>query len=283
MIGAGNMGSAIARGIVGKGVMPAAEIIVLEPDSARAAAMRELGAIVVDDAGSARDVPVLLLAVKPQMFDAAARALGPLPRSTVVISIMAGLESATIRTALGGEARIIRAMPNTPCQIGLGMTALALGAGARRGDEAVAARIFSTIGLVEMVDESLMHAVTAVSGSGPAYLFLLAEAMGSAAVALGFTPQQARTFVAQTLVGASTLLQRSESPPADLRAAVTSKGGTTEAALSVLQRRGFVDLVRQALAAANNRGVELARPAVPAPSRAPESSRFVGSEEETRA
>jgi pyrroline-5-carboxylate reductase len=284
------MGSAIIRGAVKQGILPAREILAIDPAEAALAAAREIGVETSRDAAAAGAAPLILIAVKPQAFPAVAAQLAPIDGSAVVVSIMAGLESGAIRTALGGEARVVRAMPNIACQIGCGMTAVALGAGARRGDEREPLRLFSAIGRAELVEEGLMHSITAVSGSGPAYLFHLAEAMESAAHSLGLSAEQARSFVAQTLLGAAQLLTAGRDGASALRQAVTSKGGTTEAALDVMQRRGFAEVVRRAIVAAHNRAVELSKPAPTEQhaggGRATESepSRRLGySEEETRA
>jgi pyrroline-5-carboxylate reductase len=149
-------------------------------------------------------------------------------------------------------------MPNLPAAIGEGATAVALGEGARPGDEALAMRIFGAIGpVVERIDERLMDAFTAVAGSGPAYLFYLAEAMSRSAVALGFEPAAADRMVRQTLAGAALLLRGSAESPAALRGRVTSKGGTTEAAVNVLDGAGAMGAIERAVAAAEKRGREL--------------------------
>jgi pyrroline-5-carboxylate reductase len=257
MIGAGNMGWAILRGAVERGVLPAHEILVVEPDADRRRAAGGLGCAVSADPAAARGCRELMLAVKPQAFAAVAAALGVLHRRMVVTSIMAGLHSRRIRAALGAQAAVVRVMPNTPCQIGLGMSAVALGAGARGGDDALARRLFGTIGEVREVAEDDMHAVTAVSGSGPAYVFLLAEAMERAAVDLGLDAATARQLVAQTIRGAGELAHRLERPPSELRVAVTSPGGTTAAALDVFAARGFESIVGEALRAARDRGQAL--------------------------
>ncbi|MFO0874215.1 MAG: pyrroline-5-carboxylate reductase [Phycisphaerales bacterium] len=262
LIGGGNMGSAIVRGALRAAVFEPAQVLVIEPDNARRAALGALGCPVASEPGAARDAPAILLAVKPQVFPAIAAALAPRGATgapTIVMSIMAGIGSATIREAIGTRARVLRIMPNTPCQIGRGMTAIALGSGARAGDEAIAQRIFSAVGRVVTVDESLIDGATAVSGSGPAYVFFLAEAMEEAARELGFGPAEARLLVQQTLVGAASLLAEGDNDPAALRAAVTSKGGTTEAALRVFAESGVRDAIVRALVAARDRGRELAR------------------------
>jgi pyrroline-5-carboxylate reductase len=172
---------------------------------------------------------------------------------------MAGLSSTRIRSALGEAARVVRVMPNTPCQIGLGVSGLALGEGARRGDESMARAIFTTLGEVVDVAESQMYAVTAVSGSGPAYVFRLAELMERSAIELGLEPDQARALAVRTVHGAGALLERSNVPAAALREAVTSPGGTTAAALEVMEQRGLAAMIRDALRRARDRGMELDR------------------------
>src|SRR5262245_24679669 len=199
------MGSAIVRGAVRERVVPVEEILIVEPDAVRRQAMDDLGGRTSDDPAAASIADMVMLAVKPQVFPEVAARLAPLSQPTVVLSIMAGVESRAIRAALGSVARVVRAMPNTPCQVGAGMTAIALGDGAKPPDLELPRRIFAALGTVAIVPEELMHAVTAVSGSGPAYVFLLAEAMEAAARSLGFSPADARTFVRQTIVGAGQL------------------------------------------------------------------------------
>jgi pyrroline-5-carboxylate reductase len=156
-------------------------------------------------------------------------------------------------------ARVVRVMPNMPCQIGAGMSAIALGDGAKPRDESLAVSIFGALGRTAMVDESLIHAATAVSGSGPAYLFLLAEAMERAAMELGIDQATARLMVEQTIMGAGRLMIESGQDAANLRQAVTSPGGTTAAALEVFEQRQFIDVVIAALTAARDRGKQLDR------------------------
>lgn len=259
IIGGGNMGGAIVRGAVRAGVLEAGGIIVAEVDAARRSEFERLGCAVTERAAEAAgDSEQILLAVKPQMFAEVAASIAPIQGETIVISIMAGLQSAKIRQSLRG-GRIVRAMPNTPCQIGAGMTGIALGEGARPGDEAVATRLFDALGATVMIDESLMYAVTAVSASGPAYVFALAEAMQAAAERLGFDARTARTLVEQTVMGTGRLLAESGQGAAALRAAVTSPAGTTAAALGVMERREFQETMIEALTAARDRGVELGR------------------------
>ncbi|MEZ6234470.1 MAG: pyrroline-5-carboxylate reductase [Phycisphaerales bacterium] len=208
----------------------------------------------------------MLIAVKPQMFEAVGAELAPVLSSTgqsergepLVVSIMAGTRAAAIRERLGGAVRVVRAMPNTPARIGQGVTGIAAGPGATEADLAVAERLFRACGpVVVRIDEGLMDAFTAVAGSGPAYLFYLAEAMERAAVAVGFDGATARGMVGQTIRGAAALLEQGADPAA-LRAAVTSKGGTTAAATGSLDRDGVAEAVGRAIAAGRDRGRELA-------------------------
>ncbi len=253
------MGLAIVRGSIEAGVLSPQAILVADLDESRRAAAAALGCRTTADARDVVGAEQIMLAVKPQGFATVAADLGPLERSTVVISIMAGLESRTIRDALGPSARVIRVMPNTPCQVAVGMTVIAPGDGAEPGDEALAVCIFDALGRTVILDEKHMHAVTGLSGSGPAYVFLLAEAMEAAASAAGLDDATASLLVRQTILGAGTLLTESGRAPADLRAAVTSPGGTTEAAIGVMTDRDLVGIVADAIKAACKRGAELAR------------------------
>ena len=257
IIGAGNMGSAIVRGAIEAGVLAPVDLLVVEPDDARRDAMKALGCATTSSAADARPSQDIMLAVKPQSFAAVADQLGELAQATVVISIMAGIASTRIRTALGAKARIVRVMPNTPAQLGAGASAISLGAGARDGDDALARALFESVGRVVSVDESLMDAVTATCGSGPAYVFLLAEAMEQAAIRLGIDRESARTLVTHTIHGAGRMLVEADQSPSQLREAVTSRGGTTAAALDVFQRRQFMELVNEAMTAARDRGEQL--------------------------
>jgi pyrroline-5-carboxylate reductase len=176
-----------------------------------------------------------------------------------VISIMAGLSSGPIRAALGEGVRVIRVMPNTPSQINLGISAIAMGEGARPGDDDLARRLFEAVGSVVTVREEQIYAVTAVSGGGPAYVCLLAEAMTQGAVELGIEPETARALAIHTIHGAGALMVRTGEDPATLREAVTSKGGTTFEALKVMYERELPRIIADGLAAARDRGIELDR------------------------
>ncbi len=259
-IGAGNMAEAIARAAIEQGVLEPRAIIAADPSQARRKVFEALGITVVDDAGevaaSAREV---MIAVKPQVLEKIEPALQQVNREAqVLISIMAGVRCERIEQVAGGAARVIRVMPNTPVMVGVGMAAVAAGRHARSGDEALTVRLFEAAGRAVRMDEAAMDAVTAVSGSGPAYLFYLAEAMEQAAVRMGLE-RDARLLIGQTLLGAATLLMQGESSAAELRQRVTSPGGTTEAALARLDARDVVNSVIEAMEAARDRSVELGR------------------------
>ena len=258
VIGGGNMGGAIARGALAARVVTASDLVVGEPDAERRAELGGHGIRTVATAGEVvREADQILLAVKPQMFATVAAEIAPIDRPMVVITIMAGLSSEHIRSLLGPMARIVRTMPNTPCQLGEGMTGIAIGAGASPGDETLAEEIFQSLGRTALLDEALMHAVTAVSGSGPAYVYLLAELMERAAIDLGLDPATAQRLVVQTIIGASRMLRETGAEPATLRRIVTTPGGTTEAAVDVMTARELPAIVLDALTAARDRGQEI--------------------------
>ncbi len=260
VIGAGNMGRAIIDGILDAHVIPAEELLVVDMNQTPRRELAERGCVTTDRPLDAITRDQMMLAVKPQSFPHLAGQIGTLTKPTVIITIMAGLHSSTIREALGENARVVRVMPNTPCRARAGMAAVALGEGAKPGDEELAMRIFESIGRAELVDESQMHAVTAVSGSGPAYVFLLAEAMQQAGVELGLDESTAAALARQTITGAGRLLAESSDSPAALREAVTSPGGTTEAAVNILLERGLPEMLAEAITAARDRSEALEQP-----------------------
>ncbi|MGI9013478.1 MAG: pyrroline-5-carboxylate reductase [Phycisphaerales bacterium] len=258
VLGAGAMGSAIVRGAIDAGLVRPIRIVVVEPDDDRRDAMRALGCCVTGVPQLAIDADVLLLAIKPQKFAGVVAAIGHLQQPTLVLTVMAGLSSAVIRQAMGVHARVVRMMPNTPCRIRKGMTAIAKGEGARAADVDFAHRLMRELGEVVHIDESHMHAVTAVSGSGPAYVFLLAEAMEQAGVQIGLDGRTARLLAYQTVFGAGALLVDDPETTADsLRNAVTSPGGTTAAALEVMFEKELPQIIAEAISSARDRGMEL--------------------------
>jgi len=271
VIGGGNMAQAILAGFRAAAPTHAFAAAVAEPDAAKHPRLAPLADAVVPDGPAAlrwlreRETPDLpgqvLLAVKPQSLPGVAAEWRPhLDRRRVVISILAGTPTRTIRDLLGPNAAVVRAMPNLPARIRQGATAICLGDGAAPGDDDFALALFRGIGpLVLRIDESLMDAFTAVAGSGPAYLFYLAEGMLHAAVRLGFEQEVALRIVTATLDGASAMLSAAEVSPAELRARVTSKGGTTAAAMAVFEEARTLETIVTAIRAARDRGAELAR------------------------
>jgi pyrroline-5-carboxylate reductase len=258
-VGCGNLGMAILFGALRSGALQASETLVVELDARRRGEAEDLGVAVSGDASDARGARTLVLAVKPQSFAEAARAIGTPADGALAISVMAGHGSDAIRAALGGRVRVVRAMPNTPAQVGMAVTALARGAGATPADLDEARHLFEGVGRTVEVEERLIDAAVATVGSGPAYLFLLAEAEVAAAIAMGIPADAARTMVTGTLLGAATLLDRDGRAPQELRAAVTSAGGTTAAAVRVLEERGFAASVAAAMEAARARSAELSK------------------------
>jgi len=277
VVGYGNMGGVIGRAVAAARaaaseaggpvrVAPVAGVVAVDPIAPAEQDVVSGGGIglvrSLGEAGPVLPSDVVVLAVKPQVFPQVAGLLrAALPAgSALVISVMAGVTIDRLRAELGPRARIVRAMPNTPAKVGQGATAFAIPPDAAdpEGDAAVAGALLGCLGpLVVRVEESLMDAFTAVAGSGPAYLFYLAEGMIDGAVAAGFDPADAGAVVRQTLLGAATLLARDPAPPAELRQRVTSKAGTTEAAMEVLTRRGAAAAVRDAVIAARDRGRQL--------------------------
>jgi pyrroline-5-carboxylate reductase len=260
LVGAGKMGSALLEGWIGLG-LDAKHVAVIEPaPSPQISALVSRGLRLNPDMKSLVNAAAIVVALKPQVAAQAMPALAPLvSASTVVVSIMAGRTLQFLAGALQRPCALVRAMPNTPAAIGRGITvAVALNASAAQ--RALADRILAATGAVEWIDdEALMDAVTAVSGSGPAYVFLLAEALTRAGVASGLPPPLAGKLARETVAGSGELLHRSALDAAALRENVTSPGGTTAAALAVLMAEdGLVQLLAKAIVAATKRSRELA-------------------------
>jgi pyrroline-5-carboxylate reductase len=262
-VGGGNMARSLIGGLVARGT-PGASIRVAEPvDTLRDALARDFGAAVFADgadavAGGAR---TWVLAVKPQVMRAVCEALAPQAQATrpLVVSIAAGITAAQLERWLGGGVAVVRCMPNTPALLGAGVTGLFANANVDAAGRNAAQALLASAGeTVWIGDEALMDAVTAVSGSGPAYVFLLAEAMQSAALAEGLPPDAARALVLQTLLGAARMLTEGDLDATELRRRVTSPNGTTQAAVEAFEAGGFRDLVARAIHAATVRGRELA-------------------------
>jgi pyrroline-5-carboxylate reductase len=255
LVGFGNMGQALARGWLAKGVAPQ-KIRVVDPVPAARAVATELG-IAASERIELR-AGVVVLAVKPSQL-AAALAECRLTPANVYLSIAAGKTLAQLEAGLGAGTPIVRAMPNTPAAIGKGMTVLVANAAVSAAQRAVCADLLAAVGAVAWIeDERDMDAVTAVSGSGPAYVFLLIECLERAGVEAGLTAALARQLALATVAGAGAYAEAADESPAELRRRVTSPGGTTQAALAVLgSEHGLAELVERAVRAAAARSREL--------------------------
>jgi pyrroline-5-carboxylate reductase len=265
-VGAGNMGQALARGLVDRKVFKAGDLIASDIDAAR---RRKFGratkiAAVRDNLEVVREAPAIVLAVKPQTIDEVLAEIGTdLARAgsaarKLFISIAAGVPIARIQSHLGAQCRVIRVMPNAPAMVGEGMAALVRGPSATRTDEAFALKLFRAVGhAVALSDESLLDAVTALSGSGPAYVYLFVKAMADAGVEQGLPAKLAYEMALQTLCGAAAQMRQSKQPVEELIRVVASPGGTTEAALRSFSANGFPGVVAAAIKAAADRSREL--------------------------
>lgn len=260
LIGAGKMGLALARGWIAGG-LPPSQLVLCDPQPAEAtkAFAAEHGVRLQADPSGVL-VHVLVLAVKPQVAkDVMAQVQPSVGRQTLVVSIAAGISLKTLSQALGTD-RVVRTMPNTPAQIGRGITG-AVGLSIGESDREVATALLSAAGEVMWFDDELkIDAVTAVSGSGPAYVFYMVEALAAAAERQGFTPEQAMRLARATVTGAAALLDADPAPAGQLRQNVTSPKGTTAEALAVLMAPdGLAPLMERAVAAARRRSEELGR------------------------
>jgi len=265
-IGGGNMAAALIAGLAGK-LTPGANIHVVDPNPASLEKLtREYGVAVAATAGAeVAGAEVIVLAVKPQvMRDVVAQVLPQLQaaqqagRTPLVLSIAAGIRAADLSRWLGGYSAIVRTMPNTPALIGMGVTGMVASSGVTAQQRDAADQIMKAVGTTVWLDnESLIDPVTAVSGSGPAYVFYFIEAMQQAAVEMGLTAEQGTQLAIATFTGAAQLAAQSPDPVSVLRERVTSKGGTTYAALTSMEDSGVKPAIVKALHAAAARGKEL--------------------------
>ena len=260
-IGGGNMARSLIGGLVAQGRDPAT-IHVAEPvQPVREALQADFGVRVFEDgAQAAADAGTWVLAVKPQVMRPVCEALAPLAQAgkPLLVSIAAGITSAQLARWLGGHVAVVRTMPNTPALLGAGVTGLYASNAVDADGRAFAESLLAAVGkTVWLDDEALMDAVTAVSGSGPAYVFLLAEAMIDAGIAEGLSADAARTLALRTILGAARMLTESGVDAAELRRRVTSPNGTTHAAIETFEAGGLRGLVADAIHAARVRGAEL--------------------------
>lgn len=258
VLGGGVMGETLASGFL-RYVTPAPRIVIAEKRAERAEELRSLhGVEIAETADAVRDAAVVVLAVKPQdvpaLLDEVGSAIAP---GTLVISIAAGIRTVTIEEHVPAGVDVVRAMPNTPARVDRGVTGLSPGEHCSAEALGLAERLLASVGQAVVVPEHLQDAVTAVSGSGPAYVFFLAEAMTAAAVELGLDRETATHMVNHTILGAATLLEMSGEPADVLRRNVTSPNGTTAAAISAMEELGVHAAVVSAMTAARDRSREL--------------------------
>ncbi|MDP9493613.1 MAG: pyrroline-5-carboxylate reductase [Actinomycetota bacterium] len=258
IIGVGAMGEALMSGLFRAGWAPEdISLCVRRPDRAEELSQGSGSTVSPDPVETIKGREVVVIAVKPRDVPSLLDHLsGHVAPEQMVLSLAAGVTTGTYESRLGAVP-VVRAMPNTPALVGEGVTGIAAGANAASEHLDLASKVLGAVGSVRIMDENLLDAVTAVSGTGPAYVFLLAEALTEAAVREGLPRDIAESFVHQTIRGAGHLLTSTGKTPAELRSQVTSPGGTTAAAMHVLEERGFRALVEDAVAAAARRSTEL--------------------------
>jgi pyrroline-5-carboxylate reductase len=257
-IGGGNMATAIIGGLIADG-MPAASIEVIDVASESCERLvQKFGVKAHSSLDQAQLHPVMVLAVKPQQLLDVARQLASRLRDHLVVSIAAGVRLGDLSRWLGGHARIVRTMPNTPAMVGAGITGMFAQAQVNAEDRSVAESILRAVGAVVWVDdENDLDWVTALSGSGPAYIFYFIEAMEDAGIKAGLSAETSRRLALHTVFGSAKLALEAGEDPSVLRAKVTSKGGTTERAIASLAADGFIDMLARAVTAAAARSREL--------------------------
>lgn len=261
-LGAGNMAEALMSGFIASKLVPARRIIAADVRLEHLSGLRRHYGIATasDNAAAVARADIIFLAVKPQQIQAVLAQVGPsITRRQLVISIAAGVTTRFVESFLPARVPVVRAMPNTPAIVRSGATAIARGKAAGPVHERIAQKLFSTVGQVAIVREKDINAVTALSGSGPAYVFYLSEALEQAGVSLGLSRQVAGQLARQTLFGAGLMLTTSADEAAELRRKVTSPGGTTEAAIARLEKHRVRQAVTDALTCACKRAAELSR------------------------
>jgi pyrroline-5-carboxylate reductase len=254
------MGSALLRGLLRAGVYAPPEIAAFDADLDKTRQLaQEFGIVAVEDAAaSARDAEIVLLAVKPQVVNAALKPLrGVLSPRHVLLSIAAGVSTAQLEAQLEAPVPVVRVMPNTPCLVGQAASAICLGAHATEQHRAQAHRIFDAVGVAVDVEEKLMDAVTGVSGSGPAYVYIFIEALADGGVRAGLPRATAQRLAAQTVLGAAQMVLETGRHPGELKDMVASPGGTTIAALGALEKSGFRAAALEAVEVAARRSQEM--------------------------
>jgi len=258
-LGGGNMASAIIRGLLRAGTPPERITATVRRAEKKTELEQAFGIrVLTDNLAAARDAEIVVLSVKPQAFDKLLTTVAPaIDHKKLVLSVAAGVPIAALERRLGAGARIVRAMPNTPSLVGLGATALSGGEHATPDDLRLAQAIFDSVGITTVVDESLLDAVTGLSGSGPAYIFLIIEALSDAGVKVGLSRHVALKLAAQTVLGSAKLLMETGQHPGHLKDQVTSPGGTAIAGLHTLEAGGLRTTLIDAVEAATRRAREL--------------------------
>ena len=260
-IGAGTMAEAIIRGLLKAGVSPA-KLSASDPDERRRNLCQgELGiTAVADNASMAQSSDIIILAVKPHVVHEVLVEIGGIFKThQLLISIAAGVRIDSIQEKLGADVPVIRAMPNTPCLVGEGASAIAPGRFATSAHEDLASRIFSAVGRVAQVSEDKLDAVTGLSGSGPAYVYMFIEALADGGVRMGLPKETALVLAAQTVAGAAKMVLETGEHPAELRDRVMTPGGTTVAGVASLEGSGFRSAAIEAVTAATRRAAELGK------------------------
>ena len=260
IIGCGNMGKAILSGILRKGLVEAENVYVSERTDELAAAIKEKFGVNAcsDNALVASTADVLLLAVKPQMLEDVVGSLKDSIRDdTLIISIAAGKRIKTIEDFFGRPIKLVRVMPNTPALVNEGMSGFCMNERVSEEDAAIAKSILESFGKARMVTEDLMDAVTALSGSSPAYVFMMIQAMTESAVSMGIPYDDALVFASQAVYGSAKLAMESDDDPLQLRINVCSPGGTTIEAVKVFEEKGLMDIIKEGMEACRKRSSEL--------------------------
>lgn len=260
-IGAGSMAEAIVAGVVDNRLLKSENIFVANrSDQARLAALHERYGVTgtTDKAVAIQDAEAIIISPKPNDVEAALLEIKDLIKpGQVIVSVVAGISSEKIAEIVGGDVAVIRAMPNTSATIGQSATGLSKGASATNAQLALAEQIFTAIGTIAVIDEAEMHILTAISGSGPAYIYYLVEAMEQAAVDGGLEADLAKDLVVQTLIGAGEMLKASDDSAAELRRKVTSPNGVTAAGIETLRENEFQDAIKACVTSAVSRSREL--------------------------
>jgi len=261
-IGCGNMGSALLKGVLKSGVISSDRVLVSDVRSELLDSIRRsVGVSTTENNKEAvQKSDIIVLAVKPQVIEKVLSEIKDvMTREKIIISIAAGITTGFIEEALGKEVPVVRVMPNISSLVGTGVTGVSLGKYADEEEEAIAEELFRGVGIVVKVSEDMLDAVTALSGSGPAYIFHIIEFLVEAGIEMGLSEEIARTLVAQTVIGAGRMVMEGEESPRVLKEKVASPGGTTEAALKYLEEKGFGKILIAAVREAARRSKELSR------------------------